>query len=298
MLIKPLHSCSLRDLPGLTVGLRGLVLATLIAAVALLAHSEVTYARQQPNAARPKPTAITNMKATAGEPSATLSPDAPLPVAAVDQPDASERERRLLERVEQLERRVAELESRNNAAAAAVNASGAGTVVPAADAAPVVAANGSGAKTSSPAQIGEEDRSALDFFRGTTVNLTIDGYYGYNFNRPVGQVNLLRAYDVQSNSFSLNQAAVVIERAPDVEAGRRFGARLDLQYGQATETVQGNAANEPRPQVYRQGLAGLRDLRRAGRQGADRRLRQVRRGARLRDQLHQGQLQLLARLLL
>jgi hypothetical protein len=86
MLIKPLHSCSLRDPPGLTVGLRGLVLATLIAAVALLAQSEVTYARQQPSAARPKPTAIMNMKATAGEPSATLSPDAPLPAAAVVPP--------------------------------------------------------------------------------------------------------------------------------------------------------------------------------------------------------------------
>ena len=31
---------------------------------------------------------------------------------------------------------------------------------------------------------------------------------------------LLRAYDVSSNSFSLNQATMVIERAPDVEAGR------------------------------------------------------------------------------
>jgi hypothetical protein len=61
----------------------------------------------------------------------------------------------------------------------------------------------------------------------------------------------LRAYDVLSNSFSLNQAALVIERPPDVEAGRRFGVRLDLQYGQATETLQGNSFNELRPQVYR-----------------------------------------------
>ncbi|MBO0720740.1 MAG: porin, partial [Blastocatellia bacterium] len=36
-----------------------------------------------------------------------------------------------------------------------------------------------------------------------------------------------------------------------VAAGRRFGARLDLQYGQATETLQGNPFNEPRPQIYR-----------------------------------------------
>ncbi len=96
-----------------------------------------------------------------------------------------------------------------------------------------------------------DDRNVLDFWRHTTFNLMVDGYYGYNFNRPVGGINLLRAYDVTSNSFSLNQATLVIERAPDVEAGRRFGARVDLQHGQATETVQGNAANEPRPQVYR-----------------------------------------------
>ncbi|HET9320700.1 MAG TPA: outer membrane beta-barrel protein, partial [Bryobacteraceae bacterium] len=89
------------------------------------------------------------------------------------------------------------------------------------------------------------------FLADTTFNMTLDGYYGYNFNQPVGRINLLRAYDVLSNSFSLNQATMVIERAPDVEAGRRFGMRVDLQYGQATETLQGSAANEPRPQVYR-----------------------------------------------
>ncbi len=97
----------------------------------------------------------------------------------------------------------------------------------------------------------DADRSVLDFFRGTTVNLTVDGYYGYNFNKPIGRINLLRAYDVQSNSFSLNQATLVIERAPDVEAGRRFGGRLDLMFGQATEAGGGNPGNELRPQAYR-----------------------------------------------
>lgn len=95
----------------------------------------------------------------------------------------------------------------------------------------------------------ESEQAAVD--RDLTINLMLDGSYSYNFNRPVGGINLLRAYDPVSNNFNLNQAAVVIERAPDVEAGRRFGVRLDLQFGQATETVQGNAANEPRPQVYR-----------------------------------------------
>ena len=84
---------------------------------------------------------------------------------------------------------------------------------------------------------------------GTTVNMAIDGYYGYNFNAPIGRANLLRAYDVSSNSFSLNQADLVLENAPDPEHGKRFGARLDLQFGQATQTLQGNQANEPRPEI-------------------------------------------------
>jgi hypothetical protein len=102
-----------------------------------------------------------------------------------------------------------------------------------------------------PALLSPADKSTLDFLRGTTFNFNLDGYYAYNFNAPVGRLNLLRAYDVSSNSFSLDQATAVIERTPDVAAGRRFGVRLDLQYGQATETLQGNAANELRPQAYR-----------------------------------------------
>src|SRR6266576_1358206 len=58
--------------------------------------------------------------------------------------------------------------------------------------------------------------------RNTTINLGIDGYYAYNFNRPVGRVNLLRAYDVLSNNFSLNQASIIFERAPDLSQGTSF----------------------------------------------------------------------------
>lgn len=90
-----------------------------------------------------------------------------------------------------------------------------------------------------------------DPLRGTTVNFLIDAYYGYNFNAPIGRDNLLRAYDVSSNSFILNQGAVILENAPDVEHGKRFGGRFDLQFGQATQTLQGNPANEPRPDIYR-----------------------------------------------
>jgi hypothetical protein len=95
------------------------------------------------------------------------------------------------------------------------------------------------------------DRAILDYLHGATLNFALDEYYSFNFNSPVGRVNALRAYDVLSNNISLNQADVVFERAPDVSAGRPFGVRLDLQFGQATDTLQGNPANEPRPEIYR-----------------------------------------------
>src|ERR1017187_5263800 len=48
-------------------------------------------------------------------------------------------------------------------------------------------------------------RSGTTLLGGTTVNFLFDGYYGFNFNNPIGRVNLLRAYDVSANAFSLNQ---------------------------------------------------------------------------------------------
>ena len=146
----------------------------------------------------------------------------------------------LREAVRQLQARVAELEK------------GQRTTNPRADS-PALADDPKPEKGDSPTQsvVTKEDRGVLDFFRGTTFNVGLDGYYQYNFNQPIGRVNLLRAYDVSSNSFSLNQANLIIERAPDVSGGRRVGARVDFQYGQATETLQGGAQNELRPQVYR-----------------------------------------------
>lgn len=107
------------------------------------------------------------------------------------------------------------------------------------------------APTVAPPALSAEDRGILDYLKTSTVNVLVDGYYAYNFNQPIGRVNLLRAYDVSSNAFSLNQAAVVFERAADPAAGRRWGTRLDLQFGQATATLQGNPSNEHRPDIYR-----------------------------------------------
>lgn len=96
-----------------------------------------------------------------------------------------------------------------------------------------------------------ETAAAPSFASGATLNLYLDGYYGWNFNHPAGRVNLLRSNDVLSNNFTLNQVGLILERAPDVAAGRRYGARVDLMWGQNTETLQGAPQNEPRPRVYR-----------------------------------------------
>jgi outer membrane murein-binding lipoprotein Lpp len=152
--------------------------------------------------------------------------------------------------VEKLNARVDELEKLTQAktvgASAQAGREAAQSSAPAPKPAPSANVAAAGAEAST-----QHDSRLTSLLDGATVNFSLDGYYAYNFNRPYNRVNLLRAYDASSNSFSLNQAALILERAPDVAHGRRFGARLDLQFGQATETLQGSAANELRPQVYR-----------------------------------------------
>ena len=153
------------------------------------------------------------------------------------------------ERISKLEAEVSELK----AAIKQLQANSSGTMTP--STAGPTAASESPAEAKAPAVqqglLQSDDRKTLDFLHDTTINLLLDTYYAYNFNQPVGRVNVLRAYDVLSNEFSLNQASVVLDHPADAAAGSRWGARLDLQYGQATDTLQGNPSNEPRPDIYR-----------------------------------------------
>ena len=161
--------------------------------------------------------------------------------AGIDQAPLTGRERELLRRIESLEKRVAALE-------------GAPATTSATPRQRVPEAVVSGAvRTATPSNTVPEEatRRGILGLPGTTLNFYLDGYYGWNFNQPVGRVNLLRANDVLGNSFSLNQVGLILERTPDVAAGRRYGGRVDLMFGQNTETMQGGAQNEPRPQVYR-----------------------------------------------
>ena len=108
------------------------------------------------------------------------------------------------------------------------------------------------AQSSSPEQSSTPKSPAASEPRETVAfGATLETYYQFNWNRVPDRTLPLRAYDTRANTFSLQQIALVIDAPPDVAAERRYGGRIDLQFGQATETVQGSAANEPRPDVYR-----------------------------------------------
>jgi hypothetical protein len=163
--------------------------------------------------------------------------------AESDAPNPSDLARQLAEMksvVEQLQRRVGELEAKQAVVYAPPSEWREKALL---DPAPEVAAQSTAPAPSTPA--------ALTLPGGTSLNVLLDTYYGYNFNNPIGRVNRLRAYDVLSNSFSRNQATIVLDNPPDVANGKRWGLRLDLQFGQATETLQGNPSNEPRADIYR-----------------------------------------------
>jgi len=163
----------------------------------------------------------------------------------------------LLTRVTELEnelkqRQLSSPERRERNLAASIAAPAAATETIATSPVPATPAPVQGAALEARGgQANAEDRGILDYLHGATLNFALDEYYAYNFNHPVGRVNALRAYDVLSNNISLNQASLVFERAPDARSRRQFGLRVDLQFGQATDTLQGNPINEPRPQIYR-----------------------------------------------
>jgi hypothetical protein len=123
-------------------------------------------------------------------------------------PASAEEVKQLREVVQGLQTRVTELESElkqrqissttktggnpkdSNAESAAT---GTATATPAAAPAP------SASLETAKEQLIAGDRGILDYLHGATLNFALDEYYAFNFNRPVGRVNALRAYDVLSN---------------------------------------------------------------------------------------------------
>lgn len=69
---------------------------------------------------------------------------------------------------------------------------------------------------------------------GVKISGFVDTYYGYNFNNPKGRTNDLVTtnFDFKHNTFSLNLAEVVIQKAPGP-----VGFRVDLDFGPTTDFV-------------------------------------------------------------
>jgi hypothetical protein len=179
--------------------------------------------------------------------------------SSADSATSAQRIDQLTRQVEELRSLVLKLENQVEALQAASGPQAASAAVAAA-AAPAVTGSAATPAPAAPSPVQsagtaagapQAAKSTNDVLHGVTINAMLDTYYQYNFNDPIGRVNLLRAYDVSANSFSLSQADLILESAPDMSADKRWGMRLDLQYGQASETLQGNPANELRPEIYR-----------------------------------------------
>src|SRR5438477_4267483 len=120
---------------------------------------------------------------------------------ALGQTPLTERERALLDRIESLEKRVAALEGKTPSAAPAESPRSS-----------VLGGAASGAAAAAAVPSTQPDTAAKQGvfgLSGSTLNLYFDGYYGWNFNRPVGRANLLLANDVLSHNFTLNQFGLI-----------------------------------------------------------------------------------------
>jgi hypothetical protein len=83
----------------------------------------------------------------------------------------------------------------------------------------------------------EEKKSTLRSILGaTTLSGFVDGYYGINFNHPQSRTSPYRVFDAPANQFSLNQAQIMIDKAPDA-SNSRLGYRLAFGYGNAMNVV-------------------------------------------------------------
>src|SRR5256885_2865423 len=69
---------------------------------------------------------------------------------------------------------------------------------------------------------------------------TLDGYFGYNLNKPQSQRNLYRNFDFKHNQFSLNYAEIAVEQKPSDTMP--VGFRADVGFGDAATWVH---ATEP-----------------------------------------------------
>jgi hypothetical protein len=104
--------------------------------------------------------------------------------------------------------------------------------------------------------VAAQDPSRL--FRGIRISGYIDAYYDYNRNHPatpcavvngVEIFNCLHAFDVARSAFSLNMAALAVEKVPTPDS--RAGLRVDLDFGSGPELI---AGKESEPNALSQNI--------------------------------------------
>ncbi len=92
----------------------------------------------------------------------------------------------------------------------------------------------------SPARARQGDGSGLPPW---LAEVTLDGFlstsYSYNFNRPASRTNQLRVFDVNENTFSLDEFELVLQRS--VAKPRDTGFRVDLSLGSSVPPVTASA---------------------------------------------------------
>jgi hypothetical protein len=114
----------------------------------------------------------------------------------------------------------------------------------------VYPANVAAAQAAPAASAPSSDSALSTFFKNTELSGFVDGYFGYNFNKPATRkAGVERTFDVQHNSFSLSMAELALEKKPTSDS--RAGFRLDLDYGQ-TQTIVN--ATEPGDKTVLQNL--------------------------------------------
>jgi hypothetical protein len=72
--------------------------------------------------------------------------------------------------------------------------------------------------------------------QSVTYSGLVDAYYSYNFASPTSYKNELRNFDINTNSFTLSQVELVIQRATSTLSP--IGFRVDLDYGTTNDIVQ------------------------------------------------------------
>jgi Putative beta-barrel porin-2, OmpL-like. bbp2 len=105
-------------------------------------------------------------------------------------------------------------------------------------------------------------QDASSVFRSFSIGGYLDAYYAYNRNHPatpcavvngIQIFNCLHAFDVAQSEFSLNLAALTVEKT--VSADSRAGLRVDLGFGSGAELIAGqqsepNALSKHVQQAY------------------------------------------------